>query len=122
MPVYYLDSSALVKRYVAEGGSCWVRALCLSELIVISLLTTAELASALARRTREGRMTSLQRDLLFERFLTDIPDYEVLELDQPVIRGAARLLLTHPPSVRLRTLDALHLSGAQLLQRRERRH
>jgi uncharacterized protein len=28
MPAYYLDSSALVKRYVTETGSAWVQALC----------------------------------------------------------------------------------------------
>lgn len=28
MALYFLDTSALVKRYVAESGSAWVMALC----------------------------------------------------------------------------------------------
>ena len=28
MPIYYLDSSAVVKRYIDEPGSVWIRQLC----------------------------------------------------------------------------------------------
>jgi hypothetical protein len=53
MALYFFDSSALVKRYVHEPGSLWVRTTTASasgHLIHLSLLTTAEIASALARR------------------------------------------------------------------------
>ena len=53
MALYFFDSSALVKRYVHERGSVWVRDTTASprgHLIHISLLTVAEIASALARR------------------------------------------------------------------------
>jgi uncharacterized protein len=53
MALYFFDSSALVKRYVHEHGSVWVRETTASprgHLIHISLLTVAEIASALARR------------------------------------------------------------------------
>jgi hypothetical protein len=28
MPIYFFDSSALAKRYVAEAGSNWVKSIC----------------------------------------------------------------------------------------------
>ena len=61
MALYFFDSSALVKRYVHERGSVWVRDTTAStrgHLIHISLLTVAEIASALARRQREGSLSS----------------------------------------------------------------
>lgn len=38
MSVYFLDSSALVKRYVAEIGSGWVVSLCNPTLKMMYLL------------------------------------------------------------------------------------
>jgi len=46
----YLDSSALVKRYVPEAGSEWIDRLCKTEPVVVSLVAVPETASALARR------------------------------------------------------------------------
>jgi hypothetical protein len=51
MALYFIDSSALVKRYVHEQGSVWVRETTASvggHLIHISLLTVAELARILS--------------------------------------------------------------------------
>ena len=61
MALYFFDSSALVKRYVHEQGSMRVRETTASvsgHLIHISILTVAEIASALARRHREGRLST----------------------------------------------------------------
>ncbi len=57
MPLTYLDTSGLVKRYVPEVGSAWVEQLCRREPVSTSLIAIPELASALARRTREGALT-----------------------------------------------------------------
>ena len=46
----YLDSSALVKRYVNETGSDWIRAMCnpgTSNDIVTALISKAECSAAL---------------------------------------------------------------------------
>jgi len=54
---YYLDTSALVKRYIDETGSAWLRALvdpALSPVLVVSQLLIVEMASAFNRRLREG--------------------------------------------------------------------
>ena len=112
MPLTYLDSSALVKRYIAEAGSAWVSHLCETEPIVISLISVPEIASALARRTREGVLTEPQRDTLFRLFLSDARSFVVIGLNQTITQQAAAMLLTAPLPVRLRSLDALHVASA----------
>lgn len=65
MNVYYLDSSALVKRYVTETGSPWLRAQLSASVrnpVVIARITWVEVLTALARRQREG--TLVRQDLL----------------------------------------------------------
>lgn len=55
MTDFYFDTSALLKRYVAENGSEWITSLVKDEnnLIFTSAITTVEVAWALARRERE---------------------------------------------------------------------
>jgi len=57
----YLDSSALVKRYLAETGSVWVQARCnnLAQVIVTADLARVEIAAAFARKLREGAVPRL---------------------------------------------------------------
>jgi uncharacterized protein len=52
---YFLDSSALAKRYIAETGSGWVQALADSaaaNAVYVARITLVELVSAIARRSR----------------------------------------------------------------------
>lgn len=114
MSLHYLDTSALVKRYVPEQGSAWVQTLCSSEDVAISLLAIVELASALARRTRAGDLAESDRDTIFLSFLSDVNEYHMLGVTEAIARQGAVLLLTSPPNVRIRSLDALHLATAQL--------
>lgn len=122
MPLVYLDTSALAKRYVREVGSEWVVRLCQREPAAISLIAIPELASALARRTREGALSAQERDTLFQAFLRDLRGFVVIEPIQAIVHQAATLLFTTPPSIRLRTLDALHVASARLAFARARRH
>ena len=60
MAVYFFDSSALVKRYVTEVGTAWVRQLCTPAArheLYIARLTGAEIVAALAKRARSGDLT-----------------------------------------------------------------
>ncbi len=60
MTAYYLDTSALIKRYVDESGSVWLRAqidATLQPLIISSHLLLAEMISAFNRRVREGALS-----------------------------------------------------------------
>lgn len=114
MALHYLDTSALVKRYLPEAGSAWVKSLVSSDPVAVSLLAAVELASALARRTREGDLTPEQRDTVFRSFLADAREYVMLAVTQGITEDAAAMLLTSPPSIALRTLDALHLAAARV--------
>lgn len=122
MALVYLDTSALAKRYLPEVGSGWVARLCQQEPIAISLVAIPELASALARRTREGALTAQQRETIFQGFLRDARSFTVVEPNRAVAQQASILLLTAGPAARLRTLDALHLASAQLAFDRAHRH
>jgi uncharacterized protein len=66
MTAYYLDTSGLIKRYVTESGSSWVRRLFQPEddhFFITCRLTMPEVYSALARRLREGSVSKASYDL-----------------------------------------------------------
>jgi len=113
MALCYLDSSALLKRYIAEAGSRWVSALIDKESVAISELALAEVASGFGRRMREGTLGIRQRDALFRRFLVETEGYTVSALTRSVVERAATTLLRGVVPGRLRTLDALHLASAE---------
>jgi predicted nucleic acid-binding protein len=57
---FYVDTSALVKRYVDEIGSGWLRTIVSAEpssSVIIVHLAIVEMTSALTRRLREGVLT-----------------------------------------------------------------
>jgi predicted nucleic acid-binding protein len=114
VPVYYLESSALVKYYVTEPGSTWVRQVVDAEenVLVSAEITIAEVAAALGVITRMGRISRHQRDAFWEQFTRDLLQrYEFLPTRRTIITRAAALCLKHP----LRGFDAIHLaSGLQL--------
>jgi predicted nucleic acid-binding protein len=57
----YLDASALVKLFVPEPASDSLnQALLGAEDVIVSDLALTEMASALGRRMREGRLTSAE--------------------------------------------------------------
>lgn len=113
MPLHFLDSSALSKRYLAEYGSAWIDTLCTDDTIAVASIVTVELTSAFARRAREGHITVTQRDDLLRAFLTDRSDMLVQRLTNSIIQQATTILLTCPPSIALRSLDAIQLASAK---------
>ena len=78
MTDYYLDTSALVKRYTDEPGSAWIRQIAdLPEdsTVLLAEITLAEVAAALAAKHRApGGITQEQRDRALSRFLQDCAD------------------------------------------------
>lgn len=115
MPLHYVDSSALVKKYLPERGTEWVRQLVSSEPIAVSLLASVELASALSRRALDGDLTPVERDAAYASFLKDAQGFIVLAVSQPILEEASSLLLSRPSTVSLRALDALHLASAKIV-------
>ena len=114
MKVYFLDTSALVKRYHRERGSKEIDALFTEQdrRIIISDLSIIELGSALAKKVREGEITveKYHRAIGFfcQDVVTEAIQVETLgEIDKAV---AAALLETYSLRTNLRTLDSLQLA------------
>ncbi|MBK6431509.1 type II toxin-antitoxin system VapC family toxin [Candidatus Amarolinea dominans] len=117
MSFYYLDTSALVKRYVAEDGSRWLETAIFQStdnMVLISRITVVEMRSALARRRREASiqphdhadaLSALSEDCLLR--------YPFVELESPVVDLAGELLDQYP----LRAYDAVQLASALVVHR-----
>ena len=70
MMFVYLDTSALVKRYVAETDAEAVDAVMNEALRVgTSLITRTEVAAALAKAVRQGRLREVEGRQAHQRFL-----------------------------------------------------
>lgn len=100
LSVYFFDTSALLKRYIQEPGTNWVRQLTLQSqghMLVVSQIVSVETVSALARRQREQRITTRQMRaamLLLERHLRR--EYTIIPFSNEVEQLAKSLLVTHP--------------------------
>ena len=95
MASYYLDTSALFKRYVLEEGSDVVTALFdKGEPLFISAITLCEVISNLRRLVDvDGILKSEEFDLLRATFLGDVGDnlLEVIELNTAIILASLDL-------------------------------
>ncbi len=115
--IYYLDTSALIKRYLNETGSSWIRELtrtATGHLFITSRLTIVEVNSAFARRLREGTVTKDEYSDHLAFFDEDCNLlYHLVELTPETLDLARDLIARHP----LRTLDALQFSSALLANR-----
>ncbi len=110
----YFDTSALVKRYIAEIGSDWVRALfdVQTPIVFTSRLTVIEGICTFARRQREGMLSPEGHCQLLTVFDHDFAYcYNILDVELMVIDTARQMANRHP----LRTYDAVQLATAWLL-------
>lgn len=112
MSVYYVDTSALVKRYAAEVGSSWIRTLTASRsgnVIYASLLAQAEVISALQRKVREGNLLADRARILSQHVFAHFGNsYALVAISASVVTQACELLQRYS----LRAYDALHLACA----------
>ena len=117
MTAYYLDTSALIKRYVTETGSAWLRNLFQSDadhFFATSRLTMPETYSALARRRREGTVSVTDYNVNIRAFSNDsATTYRFIELTLDVVELSRQLLEQHP----LRANDAVQLASALMANR-----
>jgi predicted nucleic acid-binding protein len=107
--IVYVDSSALVKRYVVEADSERVATLLRdADAIGTSVITRVEVAAALGRAAR-GRIVSRAVSLAAVRALNeDWDDLTRIPINEPLAARGADLAVTHG----LRGYDAVHLACA----------
>lgn len=103
----FFDASALVKRYVREPESARVQSLLDEGGAVVSRLTEAEVSSALARRHRDGSITTSDYVTAVSALRADLGVLHVIELTPSVVSKVHSLLRDHP----LRAADALQLAS-----------
>ncbi len=109
----YLDTSALIKRFVAERGSSLVRSLVAEPASVgTAKIAYAEVYAGLRRRNREGSLPEVQYQLACRQFERDWRAYVRVDLLDEVLFLARDLIQRHP----LRGFDAIHLASALRLQ------
>jgi len=112
MTTYYVDTSALIKRYIDEVGSDWLRATLSAQpppSIIVVHLVIVEVTSALTRRIREDTLTPTDYVQVQNAFRADcLNEYEMVTAVGDIIDQANRLLEKHP----LRAYDAVHLAAA----------
>ncbi|HXG22836.1 MAG TPA: type II toxin-antitoxin system VapC family toxin [Methylomirabilota bacterium] len=113
--IYYLDTSALVKRYYEENGSAWVHSLFQPEnVLMASRVAYAELLAALARKRREKEITETNFTHAAESFQQKWKEFVVAEVMEAVFTDLLTLVKRHP----LRGFDAIHLCTALWFRKR----
>ena len=109
---YFVDSSALVKRYVIETGTAWVRGLTRhrpATVIYIAHITAVEVTCAIARRRKGHTLTSTRASSILRRFRQHLAArYTVVEVTPDLLDEAMRLGNAHS----LRAYDAVQLAVA----------
>lgn len=113
--IYYLDTSALVKRYYTERGSAWVHRLFQPEnALVASKVAYAELLAALARKRSEKEISEADFTHAVESFQQEWQEFVVVEVTEAVFTELLSLVQRHP----LRGFDAIHLCTALWFRKR----
>ncbi|MDT4896614.1 MAG: uncharacterized protein QOH25_1691 [Acidobacteriota bacterium] len=118
MPVYFFDSSAIVKRYVKETGTEWIIKLtdpAKLNRIYIASITGVEVVSAISRRARNGDISKAETFDATDQFTLDFySQYRVLEITYTLINEAMVLAIRFP----LRGYDAVQLAAALAINER----
>lgn len=118
MSVYYVDTSALVKRYVPEVGSAWIMTICdpaSGNSVVTSVMTRVEAAAAFALKQRLGAVTLGERDAAVGLLVWHATrEYDLVAVDDALLDEAQALTQRH----RLRGYDAVQLATALIVYAR----
>ena len=108
--LWFVDTSALVKRYVNEPGSLWLRHELPQHQLLLAQITSVEMMAALGRRYRQGSLSQFALYQARRRFLAHRAqqEYQIVELSAPLIEEAMRLAVVYE----LRAYDAVQLATA----------
>lgn len=111
----YLDTSSLIKLYVAETGSDAVQqAVGEATAVSTSFVAYAETRAALARLRREGQLTGPELSSAKRQFEEEWPSYLAVEVTDALCRVAGQLAETYS----LRGFDSIHLASFAEVARR----
>jgi len=111
--ILFLDSSALVKRYVEEEGTklvdeLWEKA----EEVATSVVAFAEVISTFSRKSREGILTQKELIEIIYEFKEDYSRMIHVPITLELNKIIERLLVSYS----LKGFDAIHLASALILK------
>ncbi|MCB0172107.1 MAG: type II toxin-antitoxin system VapC family toxin [Anaerolineae bacterium] len=116
MSSFFLDTSALVKRYKSEVGTAWLQNLIdpsIGHQIILSEISLAKVAAALAAAHRAPNgISEDQRDRALDLFLRHcLEEYDLVAVSRIIIDRAVDLTQNQ----KLRGCDAVQLATALII-------
>jgi uncharacterized protein len=107
--ICYLDSSALVKRYVTEPGSSYViRAFAEAHLVGTATISRAEVVAGFIRAVRRGSLASADAEFARHQFQTEWRHFQHHQITDSLIGRSCDLAW----SFGLRGYDSVQLAAA----------
>jgi predicted nucleic acid-binding protein len=109
----YLDTSALIKRFVAEKGSSLIQTIVTrTGPVATAKIAYAEVHAGLTRKRRDGHLSGRDYAQACRQFDRDWQAYIRVDLRDEILQLARDLIQRHP----LRGFDAIHLASALSLK------
>ena len=109
----YIDTSALIKHYIAEEGSDYVNDLINgASIIATGLITRAEMAAGINRLLRMNFITREHYSVVLRDFRSDWKHYERIMITEEIVARADSLTCEYT----LRGYDAVHIACSLIWQ------
>jgi predicted nucleic acid-binding protein len=112
MAFQFFDSSSLVKKYISETGTNWVRNIfntVPAHEIYVSRITEVEATAAIVRRKKGGSLSASDAALAIQQLRSDfLTRFRILDVAANVATQACAVVETHA----LRGYDAVQLASA----------
>lgn len=117
MDFYFFDSSAVVKNYIIEVGTHWIKGIfnsTVSNVLYCASITQVEVISAFARRVKGNSLSPADYLSSSQQFKADFAnDFRVIELTPKLLTEAVGMV----ESYSLRGYDAVQLAASLQLSR-----
>ncbi len=111
MTAFFCDSSAIVKRYIAETGSAWIAATTdpKNNRVYVARIAFVEVIAAITRREKGNHISAIDADNARLTFEHDyLNEFQKVEISETLINEAANLAKKYA----LRGYDAVQLAAA----------
>ena len=107
--IIFMDSSALIKRYIEESGSNEVNSILeKADDVIVSPVTLIEMNSAFRRRYSENNISKSDYEYLKEMIENESKDFSKIIFDSSLENKAIYLINKY----QIRTLDSIQLASA----------
>jgi predicted nucleic acid-binding protein len=118
MAFQFFDSSSLVKKYIGEPGTNWVRNVfkaAPAHEIYVSRITEVEATAAIVRRKKGGSLSASDAALAIQQLRSDfLTRFRILDIAANVAAQACVIAETHA----LRGYDAVQLASSLIIYNR----